>query len=59
MVVICCCTSEILRLDRPEMFAKAHRLDHPFSSIIRIRLILDIIFSKADVCGALNLRAMT
>lgn len=46
-------------LDRPEMFAKAHRLDHPFSSIIRIRLILDIIFSKADDCGALNLRAMT
>jgi hypothetical protein len=40
------------------MFAKAHGLEHPFSPIIRIKLIMDIIQSDADSCCALNLRKL-
>ncbi len=44
--------------DKNAMFAKAHGLDHAFSSIVRIKLIMEIIASDADDCCALNLRKL-
>ena len=44
--------------DKPGLFAKAHGLTHPFSSIVRIKLIMDIIQSNDDNCCALNLRKL-
>lgn len=38
------------------MFAKAPGYDHPFSSILRIKLIMDIINNDEEDCCNLNLR---
>lgn len=38
------------------MFAKATGLDHPFSNLLRIKLIMDIIINDEDDCCNLNLR---
>lgn len=40
------------------MFAKAYGLNHPFSALHRIKLIMDIIQSDDDGCCALNLRKL-
>ena len=44
--------------DRGPMFANATNLDHPFSSITRIKLIMSIIQGDDDDCCSLNLRKM-
>ena len=41
------------------MFANAPGYDHPFSSIIRIKLIMDIINNDEEDCCNLNLRKIT
>ena len=44
--------------ERPDMFAKAHGFNHPFSDIVRIKLLLDMIISESEGCCALNLRKL-
>lgn len=45
-------------LEKADMFAKGDRLDHPFSSTIRIKLIYEIILSNNDDCCGLNVRML-
>ena len=40
------------------MFARATGYDHPFSSIIRVKLIMDIINNDEEDCCSLNLRRL-
>mmetsp|Transcript_32767 Transcript_32767/g.47312 ORF Transcript_32767/g.47312 Transcript_32767/m.47312 type:complete len:789 (-) Transcript_32767:186-2552(-) len=42
--------------EKADMFAKGSGLNHPFSSIIRIKLIYEIILSNDDDCCGLNMR---
>lgn len=40
------------------MFARATGLDHPFSALLRIKLVMDIITNDEEDCCCLNLRKM-
>lgn len=44
--------------ERPELFAHAHGYQHPFSDLLRIKMIFSIITSNDDGCARLNLRSM-
>jgi hypothetical protein len=50
-----------LKIERPELFAVAHthnNYQHPFSDIIRIKLLFGIITSSDESCAGLNLRKL-
>ncbi|RYY85775.1 hypothetical protein EON63_06860 [archaeon] len=49
----------MLSLDKHAMFARAEGHSHPFSAIIRIKLLMDIIDSDHATCCSLKLRTMT
>jgi hypothetical protein len=53
------CSPSFFSLEKPQLFANAHGLSHPFSPIIRIKLILNIIASDEMNCCSLNLRKIT
>lgn len=44
--------------ERPELFAHAPGYQHPFSDLLRIKMITDIITSNRSGCAHLNLRKM-
>lgn len=44
--------------ERPELFAHAAGYQHPFSDMLRIKIIFDIITSNKAGCAHLNLRKM-
>jgi hypothetical protein len=55
-VVIITLSLSISFIEKPELFANAANHSHPFTSIIRIKLIMDIISSDEENCCSLNLR---